>query len=1547
MTKPIGTNGDFIINVGSNIEDVIKRFGEAKQMLSTMEGIADSLSRKVTGVPGIKEAFRSSNVSVPTGGTTMAGLDHIEASLRSAASSLKTIADKMLLGGAGVSARAGTGFINPRTGQESLSEFRGSGANMTPGQLGALEVARLRKVQDLSKQQGMSNIRESEMMSKESIRRLAQEQRRADAQNFAERKRAVKDWEMSMSGKFMTQPGQGPGGGSVLRSQIGNRPIDMAQVNQMNAAFNAKQNRPNMFETAFQRVAMFGGISLGIYKAVEAGTAFIGKMIEMDKQITDLRKTLAGTDADFEKLMGSAIGIARRYKASTTDVLDAMELFSRTFKRQGDLEELSKSAILFSNISGLGLKDSAETLTATLQQYNMSVSDAAKITDSWAAVAASTAITTKDLGDAVAVAGGAAKQAGLTFDEFNGMIATVASVTGKSGKEIGNAFTRIFERSTSDEGVKTLAKLKIGVKDAGGNFRDFSDILDDTNERWKVMTDTEKKQTAIAFAGARQYSVFLALMQNYSKAINNAAVSQNSLGAAQLQNDKIADSFQKKLKALGNEFDALAVSVGQGALPVFGGMVDMATKLLQIFGQLPGAIKAVSLALGGVGAAGGVLSALSPGARTAFRGIGAAARGGTFAAGAAGTGVAGVMAGIGTVALAFAALASVIYAVIKAYDILKNQIPDILKASGENTAKALQTATSLLQDRAKIQSVFTRDSRTGEIGFDKDAAQGIVKDIRLNNPQIIKDNNILFDRMGDAVGLNVEKLIQLQAALSDAAAQAENFALATAGANASRSSSEFQSNLRGGRAAWLLSAITERDQNPGVGTIENKLSRGGRNPGTALRGINRRLIEQRIDVNKEFTREDFESTRGIFEEQGLGLVGDPFSEAKTVMERIAEARAIQSENQANANIAFGRIFSSPTKPGEKESTAKKRRMADAVRFRDAQNQANTQGVQEQFRPLLEVRIPEQEVREKGPAGDLTQGGSGKLRGFRPRNFGRIDLELQKSLIDTGTNARNLGFNEVDVAAESLQSYKKAIIDLGTEIKKAADPAEDEAMLKRQEKINDLKEKVRFMSSKEGHSTKAQIDEVNRQIYAEEDLMEAVQKENEERLKGLEILRGQYYLIKEIVSSSNIIKGGLVSAITSLPASSRERILGRRQLVEDQAFANERLNRVLAGGQETASKRNEAKHIREEIDAINRSMDDLNKKTDIWGNLLQKIGDSYLSEIADKLVEGSVGSLTDILVDSISGDVKGKGLFGETNAQFDALGGGVIAIGGTVGAGAASSALNKKTFQEPTGRGAGGPSLAGFGSMDFGPSSTEQSIMARNQASASAKINWGAMAANAAQNAMLGAAIGQMMTGARGKEGDKGAIGGAIGGAVGGIVGGTLLSSVGGGYWLGPLLSMAGSAIGSAMDEDIKPLKKTLDELENTQDELTYTLQSLDKHINTLNDTMENIINAPANFMLPIPKGILENSVTAQSAIATPLQAGGLILKSGPAYLHAGETVMRKGGAGGSGGGNVITNSITIQGANKDPQAIADEVMNRIGSSLFYQSQREGNRSPRY
>ncbi len=1349
-----------------------------------------------------------------------------------------------------------------------------------------------------------------------------------------------------------------------------------------------KAGGTDIIETAFRRALVWGAVSTVIFKAVDAAQTFLNIMIDMDKQIADLRKTVNGTDQDFQKLVDSSINVARTYKVGTKEVLDAIEIFSKQFKDAGDLETLAQSAALFSNLSGQSIQKSAETITSTIQQYNLTVAESTHITDSWANVAANSAVTIQDLGDAVGVVGQVAETAGVKFDMLNAMVATVSASTGKSGTEIGNAFKRIFERATTPENARVIEgagiKLLSGESGKEGQLRNFTNVLEDVHGKWDKMTDSQRKNLAVAFAGARQYDSFIALMTNWNEVTRLTDTSLNSFGAAQRQNERIADTFVKKIQALKNEFDALARGVGTVMLPFLGGLLVGFTSLVKVLNTVPGAIHAITIAMAAlaasgigkflfnqfgssIGAGGGRIAksgglgraltpfiveagtanasfSLSQGIRTlgastvASGGIsggiagaaGGAARGLGF-----GASVATLISGIATLATAFGAL----YIAVKSAAF----IFDLFKFKGKeftDTTTAQATTQFIEADKLRKQSLsinrlggdIKKEGLTPEtLGAVGSIVSSLQKDDRFkdffsqNAIPLDFENRAMFGDAGDAQ----QKLAALGAEIKKFAREDVAEAMSILFTKGVSTKQNFMQFLSGGKEGLgvgtqsvgqeFLQNILENSSLKAIGQIQGapglkeifgigRSSRTAGEFGTNLKGA----------VEKGAGRELKPAEFSAFVDGDINSLFEIIKAARDTKAKFAEvferARTLRAESLKETGVV---------KEGKRVA------LTDAEAFALATKEMNdfinmqrgpsgganvAPGLGEElFAPLRDPRTGKYDPGAFGA-------GKGKIKEFVKSPVTRIDLELQKSLIDTGTNYKNLG-SEIDVAGEAVNAYRKAITDLGIEINKSAGPKEEEAAFKRQERIFDLKEKKKAMEKAQNAAGASQVAE---QIFQEENIAQAIVKQTEERRKLNKVLQEQFQRLKDIAVQSNVLKSAIAGTITGAPANLRERKLGGDQLNADIDFANQRLNRVLAGGQETAAKRNEAKHIREEIQAMNREMDALNKKTDLWNNLLTKIGDGIMSSLADRISKGLVDSFVIPGVESSTDQIK-AGTF-QQSSTFDPTTG-AIAIG-AVGAGAigAGSMMSNPTGKDQLGRTAQ-PSLNGAGSNIFANANQSNQNLA---AGANEKSTMKAVGAYLA-GALAGAGVGSTITQARGKEGQGGAIGGAIGGAVG-----TYFSAYGGSIW-GPAL---GGFIGSLFDKDVEPLKKTMDELEEVEKEVVYQLQSLEKKLNTVNDTMQNIINAPSNFVLPIPKGILEGSVSAQSAIATPLQAGGLVIKSGPAYLHAGDRIP---GVGSNGGGStMIENHFEINGGGQDPQAIADAVMDKMNSSLFYQSQRAGS-----
>jgi len=301
------------------------------------------------------------------------------------------------------------------------------------------------------------------------------------------------------------------------------------------------------FTSALRRVVMWGGAATLVYGGVSKLRDSIGLISEVETRMAELRMVMNPLSTQFDKMQASAFGMAKQYGVPVTDVLGSMRVFAQQGLKQGEVIDRTQTATLAANVTTLNAKDATEALTAAMKVFRGEGESSLRFLDSWSEVESKHAITAGDLANAIKKSAAAAKNAGVTFDELNGIVAAIGSTTRQSGKEIGTSLRFIFRRLTSEKGPKELSKLGIPVMD-NEDLRGGYDILGDLQGKWNDLTGAQKMNIAQAIGGTRQYNSLLVLMDNWAEATSAAADSVNSKGSAERRNLELMKTYSKTIR---------------------------------------------------------------------------------------------------------------------------------------------------------------------------------------------------------------------------------------------------------------------------------------------------------------------------------------------------------------------------------------------------------------------------------------------------------------------------------------------------------------------------------------------------------------------------------------------------------------------------------------------------------------------------------------------------------------------------------------------------------------------------------------------------------------------------------------------------------------------------------------------------------------------------------------------------------------------------------------------------------------------------------------
>jgi len=357
------------------------------------------------------------------------------------------------------------------------------------------------------------------------------------------------------------------------------------------------QGSNKTFKLAIGRVVRWGAAATLVYGGFGALKSAVNEISDVEMAIANLRMVMNPLQTDFNKLQNSAVGFAKKYGVETTGVLRGMKIFAQQGLGQEEVIDRTETATLASNVTTLNSVEATEALTASMKIFGTEGEKSMRFLDAWSEVESKAAITAGDLADAIKKAASAGKNAGFTFDELNGMIAAIGSVTRQTGKEVGTSLRFIFRRLSAEKGPRELAKQNIPTIGPEGQLRDGFDILSDLAGSWDELGNSQKLSVAQAIGGTRQYNQVLVLMDNWDEVLRSLTNSMNSKGSAERRNLELMKTYAKQLEQTKASASELKIELGKVILPTFKAGLKGMKLFLDTVNAIPTSIKAAGAGL--------------------------------------------------------------------------------------------------------------------------------------------------------------------------------------------------------------------------------------------------------------------------------------------------------------------------------------------------------------------------------------------------------------------------------------------------------------------------------------------------------------------------------------------------------------------------------------------------------------------------------------------------------------------------------------------------------------------------------------------------------------------------------------------------------------------------------------------------------------------------------------------------------------------------------------------------------------------------------------
>ena len=355
------------------------------------------------------------------------------------------------------------------------------------------------------------------------------------------------------------------------------------------------------------------------YGAINTFTKSISSAVsyakELNDALTDIRVVTGYSEKTMANFVKTAESAAKILSTTAAEYSKASLIYFQQGLSTEEVMERTKTTIKLANVLGESAETVSDWMTAIWNNFDNGSQSLEYYADVLAKLGAATASSADEIAGGLEKFAAVAETVGLSYEYAASALATITAETRQSEEVVGTALKTIFSRmeglslgETLDDGTTltkysaALAAVGINIKDANGQLREMDDILDDTGARWATLTKDQQVALAQSVAGVRQYTQFIALMDNWDVMQNNVKMAKDSGGALAQQYAIYADSVEGSQKRMQESFNQLKKSFWQeddskklyDSLAKIG---EIATDLMESFGGLETILLAAATAL--------------------------------------------------------------------------------------------------------------------------------------------------------------------------------------------------------------------------------------------------------------------------------------------------------------------------------------------------------------------------------------------------------------------------------------------------------------------------------------------------------------------------------------------------------------------------------------------------------------------------------------------------------------------------------------------------------------------------------------------------------------------------------------------------------------------------------------------------------------------------------------------------------------------------------------------------------------------------------------
>lgn len=321
-----------------------------------------------------------------------------------------------------------------------------------------------------------------------------------------------------------------------------------------------------------------------------------------------MNRVEAATGASADELQAMS-DLARELGKSTTfsagEAADAVEMLAKNGLGASQiLGGALEASLHLAAAGGAELASAADLTTDVLANFKKDVGDLGGVVDGVTGVLVASKFGFDDYRLALAQAGGVAGGLGVTFEDFNAVIAATSPAFA-SGSDAGTSFKTFLQRlvPASNDAADAMEALGLEFFDAAGGMKSMPAIAQELQDALSGLSDEAKTKALSTIFGTEAMRTAIGLMDQGAAGLERLMATIAKADAAE-QAKKRMEGFNGALEQLKGALDELWLSIsGAGFLDWSTRFVEQLTGIVDRISEVDPQILRLGTVIAGLGAA--------------------------------------------------------------------------------------------------------------------------------------------------------------------------------------------------------------------------------------------------------------------------------------------------------------------------------------------------------------------------------------------------------------------------------------------------------------------------------------------------------------------------------------------------------------------------------------------------------------------------------------------------------------------------------------------------------------------------------------------------------------------------------------------------------------------------------------------------------------------------------------------------------------------------------------------------------------------------------